>query len=325
MRGFYYYWLLLPAVTLFLTGCSSVTQTIYLQNVDVYGPLNQTPIEVMSHPGSTFTVSPRFSYNGRKYHSGNVDSHSTVNENNIYQIDSVYNPDGTRSYKISDSNIYEFKGDNLTWNLPQVTAGLDMDIQLSKAFAVTGGLSYSSDKSRDYFGGTIGIGLFELTETRAFRFDAGLIWQNLYYDAASIVVTEEHNSSSGYTVKDVSFFRDKDNFSTINPYFSFTYNSAAQNSPINFFASIGFFTQTVVSFDPNNYDPNYSFWGNSLTVKDERGESMATFLTFTPGLILNLGTNSEIVVGARILHENNIGDSKQSTFLTPTFQINFHL
>ena len=153
MRGFYYYWLLLPAVTLFLTGCSSVTQTIYLQNVDVSGPLNQPPIVVVSHPGSTFTVSPRFSYNGRKYLSGNVDSHSTINENNIYQIDTVYNPDGTRSYKISDSNIYEFKGDNLTWNLPQVTAGLDMDIQLSKAFAVTGGLSYSSDKSRDYFGG----------------------------------------------------------------------------------------------------------------------------------------------------------------------------
>lgn len=325
MKGKLFYLFLLGGINLFLVGCSSVTQTIYLQNVDVSGPLNQPPIEVMSQPGSTFTVSPKLSLNGRQYLSGNVESHSTVNENNVYQIDTIFNSDGTKSYKISGSNVYDYKGDNMKWNIPQFAAGLDMDIKLSNSFAFTGGLSYSGDSNRDYFGGTLGIGIFELKENRAFRFDAGIIWQNLYYDAASIVVTKEYNSSSGYTVKDVSFFRDKGNLNTVNPYLSFTYNSAVQNSPINFFVSLGFFTQTVVSFDPNNYDPDYSFWGHSLTVKDKRGESMATFLTLTPGLILNFGMNGEIVVGAKILHENSIGNTKQSTFLSPTVQFNFHL
>ncbi len=325
MKGKLFFLGLIPVISFLLAGCSSVTQTIYLQNVDVSGPLNQPPIEVMSHPGSTFTISPRLSMNGRRFLSGNVESHSSVNENNVYQVDTIFNNDGTKSYKISDSNTHEFKGDNMQWNIPQVSAGLDMDIQLSNAFAITGGLSYAADNNRDYFGGTIGIGLFELKGTRAFRFDAGIIWQNLYYDAASIVVTKEYNSSSGYTVKDVSFFRDKGNLNSVNPYLSFTYNSAVQNSPINFFVSLGFFTQTVVSFNPDNYDPDYSFWGNSLKVNDERGGSMAAFLTLTPGLILNFGMNGEILVGAKILHESSIGNTKQSTFLSPTVQFNFHL
>ena len=324
MKGLLKYLLSLFVLSLFLTGCTTVTQTIYLQNVDVSGPVNQPPVGVMSNTGSTLTISPKFSYNGRNYLSGNVDSHSSVNENNVYAIDTIHNPDGTHSYKISESNIYDYKGDNLKWNIPQLSAGLDMDVQLSKAFALTAGLSYASDKNRDYFGGTIGIGLFDLTDTRSFRFDAGIIWQNLYYDAQSIVVTKEYNSSSGYTVQDVSFFRDRNKLNTFNPYLSFTYNSASRNTPVNFFLSLGFFTQTVVSFDPDNYDPDYSFWGHYITVKDERGESMATFLTFTPGVILSFGGNSDVVIGARIIHENSM-NSNQSTFLTPMVQINFHL
>ena len=157
------------------------------------------------------------------------------------------------------------------------------------------------------------------------RFDAGIIWQNLYYDASTVVVSEVKNLWSGYTNTDVSFFRDKEKTRSINPYFSLTYNSAYSESPVNFLLSLGFFTQTVVSFEPTTYNPEYYFWGNTIKVNDKRGESMASFFTFTPGLILTLGPEGEIVAGARILHENVIGNSKQSTFISPLLQFNFHL
>jgi hypothetical protein len=60
-------------------------------------------------------------------------------------------------------------------------------------------------------------------------------------------------------------------------------------------------------------------------VNDKRGESMASFITLTPGLIMSFGTGAEIVAGVKILHENVIGNSKQSTFISPTVQFNFNL
>jgi len=325
MRGKKYFQIAAGIIGLFFSGCYTVEQTIYLQDVKVSGPLNQPPLQVTTHNKTAFTLTPKFSFNSRNYISGNVESHTDVNDSGIYQIDTVHNSDGTSSYKISDANNRAFSGDNLRWDMPKISAGIDMDIGLSSSFALTGGLAYSGDQYRDYFGGTIGIGFIKLKENGAMRFDAGIIWQNLYYDASTVVVSEVKNLWSGYTSTDVSFFRDKEKTRSINPYFSLTYNSAYSESPVNFLLSLGFFTQTVVSFEPTTYNPEYYFWGNTIKVNDKRGESMASFFTFTPGLILTLGPEGEIVAGARILHENVIGNSKQSTFISPLLQFNFHL
>lgn len=325
MKGKKIYLFIFAVFSLALYGCFTVEQTIYLQDVNVTGPLNQPPLQVTTRNKTAITITPKISFNNRKYISGNVESHTTVNDNGIYQIDTIFNSDGSRSYRISDENNRPFSGENLRWNIAQVNAGLDMDFQLSNGFALTAGISYAGDKERDYFGGTIGFGLFKLNESGALRFDAGIIWQNMYYDAATVVVSEVRDIWSGYTSTDISFFRDEARSRSINPYFSLTYNSAFSESPVNFLISLGFFTQTVLSFEPQTYDPQYYFWGNSVTVSDRRGESMASFITFTPGIIFSFGTGGEIVAGARILHENVIGNSKQSTFLSPVIQFNFHL
>lgn len=312
-------------LSLFLCGCFTVEQTIYLQDVNVSGPVNQPPLQVTTQNKTAVTISPRISFNNRKYISGNVENHTQVNYEGYYQIDTIFNSDGSKSYQISDANSRPYEGDNLRWDIARVNAGLDMDFQLSGAFALTAGISYASDKERDYFGGTVGFGLYKLTQTGAVRFDAGIIWQNLYYDAATVVVSEVRDIWSDYTRTDVSFFRDRARSRSINPYFSLTYNSAYAESPVNFLLSLGFFTQTVLSFEPQTYDPAYFFWGNSVVVNDKRGESMASFITLTPGLIFSFGTGAEIVGGVKILHENIIGNSKQSTFISPTIQFNLNL
>ena len=312
-------------LSIFLCGCFTVEQTIYLQDVNVSGPVNQPPLQVTTQNKTAITISPRISFNNRKYISGNVENHTQVNYEGYYQIDTIFYSDGSKSYQISDANNQPFDGDNLRWDIAQLNAGLDMDFRLSGAFAITAGISYASDKERDYFGGTIGFGFFKLSESGAVRFDAGIIWQNLYYDAATVVVSEVRNIWSDYTRTDISFFRDRARSRSINPYFSLTYNSTYAESPVNFLLSLGFFTQTVLSFEPQTYDPAYFFWGNSVVVNDKRGESMASFITLTPGLIFSFGTGAEIVAGVKILHENVIGNSKQSTFISPTVQFNLNL
>ncbi len=244
-------------LSLLLCGCYTVEQTIYLQDVKVSGPLNQPPLQVTTQNKSQITITPKFSFNNRKYLSGNVENHTTVNGDGIYQIDTITNGDGTRNYQISDANSQPFKGDNLRWDITQLNAGLDMDFRLSNGFALIAGISYSGDDNRDYFGGTVGFGLFKLRDNGALRFDAGIIWQNLYYEVATVVVSEVRDIWSGYTSTDVSFFRDRAKSRSVNPYFSLTYNSAYTGSPVNFLLSLGFFTQTVVSFEPQSYDPEY--------------------------------------------------------------------
>jgi hypothetical protein len=325
MNGKKIYIIFAGILSLFLCGCYTVEQTIYLQDVRVSGPLNQTPLQVTTQNKTAITITPRISFNNREFISGNVESHTTVNETGVYQIDTIFNNDGSKSYQISDANNRPYERDNLRWNIARVNAGLDMDFQLSNVFALTAGVSYAADKERDYFGGTIGFGLCKLTETGAIRFDAGIIWQNLYYDAATVVVSEVRDIWSDYTRTDISFFRDRARSRSVNPYFSLTYNSAFSESSVNFLLSLGFFTQTVLSFEPQRYDPAYFFWGNSVVVNDKRGESMASFITLTPGLIMSFGTGAEIVAGVKILHENVIGNSKQSTFISPTVQFNFNL
>lgn len=325
MRGKKIHIIISGLLTIVFTGCYTVEQTIYLQDIEVSGPLNQPPLQVTTQNKTAITITPKISFNNRKYISGYVEDHTTVNDNGIYQIDTIYNSDGSRSYQISDDNNRPYIDDNLRWDISQINAGLDMDFRLSNGFALTAGISYAGDKERDYFGGTIGFGLFRLNESGAIRFDAGIIWQNMYYDAATVVVSEVREIWSGYTSTDISFFRDRAKSRSVNPYFSLTYNSSFSESPVNFLLSLGFFTQTVVSFEPQTYDPEYYFWGNAVIVNDKRGESMASFITFTPGLIFSFGPAGEIVAGAKILHENVIGNSKQSTFLSPVIQFNFHL
>ena len=73
-----------------LTGCTT-RQTLFVQNAEVFGPINQTAIHLTdSTETPAVTFSPWFSYNTQKSMSGHIDGHSLVNENGIFQVDTTY-------------------------------------------------------------------------------------------------------------------------------------------------------------------------------------------------------------------------------------------
>jgi hypothetical protein len=130
--------LFVPAALIFinLIGCTTINQTIYLQNIEVTGPMNNPPLNITTdQKQGSFTISPRFVINDNKQINGRIEKHSLVDPQGIYRVDTVFNNDGSRYYKQANSNSQEFNGDNLKWDLPSFSAAVNMDYAAGNHFA----------------------------------------------------------------------------------------------------------------------------------------------------------------------------------------------
>jgi len=95
---------------------TTTVRTIYLQEAEVTGPINQPPIHITdSIDTPSITFSPRFSYSTKNTLIGDIKQRSE-----LYELDTTFVP----------------SENSLTWNIATVNAGLDMDVVLSKSFAI---------------------------------------------------------------------------------------------------------------------------------------------------------------------------------------------
>jgi hypothetical protein len=290
---------------LLLAGCDpeTITQTIYLQDIEVKGPISQPPLHITNgQKAGTVSFSPKVFINNKKSVSAQVEGHTKVNSQGFYQVDTVYNNDGTWYYTESNVNNFTFNGDNLTWNLPDAAMGIDLDICVSNHFAISGGFNYVVQRQKSLIGGSVGLGFYTEKEGNSTRFDAGIIWQSMSYDASSVVVTAR--SLSGTSSGTVDFFRDRDTENTINFFASLTYNTAFENLPVNFFISAGYFSQTIVGYEPRSTDVDFHPITNTTVIKEDlRGEATAGFLNVTPGIYKDITDWSRVILGVRLLKE----------------------
>ncbi len=221
-------------------------QSVYLQNVDVGGPINQPPLHITNgQKAHSITFSPKVYINTEKNYRGLAGGHTNVNSYGYFQVDTVINNSGVPGYKESSSNSYIYKGQNLNWNMPDASVGFQVDIALSNHFAVNGGINYAEINQTKLINGSVGIGFFSEKEGSAIRFDFGLLFQNMYYNSSSVVITTiEPTFSSKET--EISFYQDYNKSSSTDFYGSLTYNSAYKNSLLNFYLNLSYFGQTVL-------------------------------------------------------------------------------
>ncbi len=309
---------------LIAAGCGTVTQTLYLQNVEVNGPVNQPPLHITDHQKSgTVTLSAGFNFNTNKQVTGRVEKHSPVNKNGYYQFDTVTSGN-TRSYYQSAGNVYNFAGSNLQWDIPDLTVNINGDFAVSNHLALSLGLNYSVQNQSSLWGGNAGLGIYSKSAGGAFRFDAGVLWQTMQYNASTVVVTVE-KLFSGPADTSISFFLDRNTNTGFNPYIMFTYNSTYSGSPVNFFLNLEYFSQTILDFKPSSPNPDFYPFGISVIRNDQRGEATAVFLSGAAGLYINLNENTRLNLGARVLRETQIENSSASLFVMPVFQIDMRL
>jgi hypothetical protein len=313
-----------------LTFFSCTTfQTLYLQDVEVTGPINQSPIHITDSTDTpSVTISARFSYNPEKEMKAKSEGTPPVNEDGFYQVDTIYNSDGTITYKKSNANRYQYQGQNLTWNFATVTAGLDFDFKLTKNFALFAGVNYAGGNNKTLWGGTGGLGVFGVNNGIAFRLDAGLHIQSIAYDAytiAEVTTTDFWGSTDEY----VMFYHDINKETYFNPFINFTFNTAKRDWVLNIFLNTGYSVQSLLDFEPQTIDYDWFFLPpfvfNETITNDFRGETTAGFVHFTPGVYFNFADQGRILIGARFYYETQLNEASKNLFILPMMQVDFTL
>jgi hypothetical protein len=313
--------LLLYSLSVFLlTGCATITEKIYLQEVEVSGPINHPAIHITTNKEeNTVIVSPKIFINTVNNVSGRV-NHTNVNNNGIFQLDTVQNGDGTWKYRESPSNRNTYNGKNLNWHLPDMYAGLDLDISLSRSIALAGSFNFSNIDNTGLIGGSLGLGFHKVSGQGAVRFDAGLSMQEYAYDASTVVVRTVEQVFEP-TTTDITFFHDINKSSEVNFYASLTYNSVFESSPVNFFVSLSYFSQSLLDFEPSETDAEYyPFIGISKFTTDARGEVTTSYLSISPGIYQNFSPWSRVVFGVSILKNIGLEQASKSVFIMPVIK-----
>ena len=270
-----------------------------MQQAEVTGPISQPPIHLTDSTDTPSVVfSPKLSYNTKKTLTGNVS-----NSGGLYTPDTILVP----------------SENSLTWNMATVYAGIDIDLILSRVFAISMGVNYSSQSNYESWGGLVGIGLFSYSKGAAFRFDVGLNIQSMSYNAYTMVKTV--TTGFGGTDEYIAFFNDVGESTSFNPYLNFTYNTAHKTWPVNLFINAGYSVQTILNFEPRT---TYYALG-TYTVTDLRGKATAGFINFTPGIYFFIGESNRILIGSRFFLETQIAGANPTLFILPMIQFDFVL
>jgi hypothetical protein len=324
LSSFFYLITFFVSILFSFNSCTTITDSLYVQDVDVKGPINQLPIKITGRDSSLFTISPRFFINSNKKFNGLIEGHTKVNSEGIFQVDTNINGNQTM-YNISQgTNKFDFEGENLYWSIPDYMVGFDIDIALSKKIALSGGFSLSGKDNTNLYGYSVGLGFFSASNNVGVRFDGGLIWQKYTYDAASVIIREEHpdfNSSAS----EVIFFRDRGKSTNLNHYLSLTFNTIYDNLPVNFLLNVGYSGQSLIDYEPESPDDNYYLFDPYYRVEDMRGEGFAAFINVSPGIYANVNEWSRLVFAVRFYFEVDFEESTNSTFIIPMIQFDLRL
>lgn len=279
-------------------GCATVTETLYLREAEVAGPLTPAPIHITDTTDiPSITISPTFSYNTKKTFTGDIGEYTT-----LFSYDSSFTP--------SDNS--------LEWYVASVNAGVNFDLKILRGFALTFGVNYSGQDNFDAWGGNFGIGFFSYQEGIAFRMDAGLQIHSMKYDAytvSKVVIDNLFGSDETY----ISYYHDIGESTHFDPYVTLTFNTAFKNWPVNMFINGGYVVQTLFSFIPETYYYSYPLYQKT----DKRGSKTAGFIALTPGIYFNVTEVTRVAAGCSFYFETQINDANPNLFILPMMQVDF--
>ncbi len=271
----------IPSAYVF-SGCGTLTQTVYLNDLSVSGPIEQPPVHLTDQaiPGE-FHFSPKISFAPFKRLETRIDG-------NIYA--GGPNPP---------------TGNNFRWSMPSALFSMDGDWMVSKGLSFSFGLNYAPKEFEESWGGYAGLGLPFTGENVSGRLEAGMHYQTMWYDAHSVVVTEHTSWFDPVPETSVAYFHDINRSNPLNMYATLTVNSHSENS-VNFFGSASVSWQTLAKFEPSNVDMVGPLGDYHYT--DARAEQSATILFLTPGLVFRLSPTVQLLTGARFMKPFGVGD-----------------
>lgn len=305
MRNSIYVSILLSCFLLY-SGCvpREIRETLYLGDAKIQAPITTPPLHlnINSNPGEV-TFSPKF---------------SVTNSRNMFATsDEAF----TETVTLSDSSVYSTQKQNIEWVYSRYLFGLDMDLKVSRGFALFGGISFSND---NYMGGHFGIGFFSSMTEPIVRFDAGLTFQKYKYDAVTII-DQLIVDWGGEQTNNRYLFHDVGEETNINPFFTITFNSNNDSAVVNYFVNAGYFIQQLLDYSPGTTRYKDPLFYTTTITTDTRPDCSAGFLYLNPGISLSLNSNIRFLVSAKFLKETILQVDSGSIIVVPNMQIDFRL
>lgn len=277
----YNVYLILIIVLVYLSSC--IESKVFIQKVEVEGPMLQPMAKITSNKNvDEVETSFRLLVNSRDKVKINTNGHTYVNAAGEYEVEDVQNEIYYREN--IGANLIQYKGNNTSWNLPELQFGINMDIPLSNSVSFTAGLDYSNINSSSYWSGNFSIGFFKEFENTAWRFD-GIV--NLTYIKSNVdyIVTRHYYSDD---FKYVYFYNKEINDKYTDLKFMITFNTKNIDTPVDLFFNVSFGSQR--------------FFNNNVSAIDEN-ESISLEnnpVNFGFGFYKNITPGTRIILGSTI-------------------------
>ena len=285
---------------LFYFGCTPTVSNF--QEAEVFGPHINNSVKITEEKErGDLDLNLNFSINNVSKISSSLDGHTKVNSNNIYELEPVAGED--YFLERANINIYEFEGENLTWELPKVHGLVNIDLALSNHFAVTGGVSYSKYNSENFWGNNFGVAFFDYSNDWSYRFDWNVSFQEMRFN--SFYVTAEDKELSGNETRRVYLKMDtkKEQYGDFS--FMLSINSNKENWPINVFFSYKLGSQTFYETSIDN------ILFNGRRIGDFEYEE--SYQAFSLGIYQNVFDAGRIIIG----YKYTIYNDKKDNFSIP--------
>jgi hypothetical protein len=328
----------IPTIVLFilaslLTGCTTTEYTLYLQDVNIKGPVSQPPVHITNNNmEKRLRISPHITFDAgsNRTLAGQLDGHSNVDARGRYRVDTIINSNNTVSFReTAGANTMPFTGKNLHWTTPSSSFGVDVDYTMSNHWALSLGTTYSTVEGNGLWGYRFGLGLFSEQANSALRVDGGVSWQELLYTASTAIVKRRGEVATPND--EVGFFRDKGKSMPMDFYGALTFNTKHQDWFTNIFFQVGLSKQSLAKFKPSVVEPVFFPLPFPVpptplvVVHDQRAEFSSTSLVITPGVYFDFDPTVRVLVGARINHQTQIKESSPDTMVLPFLQLDWML
>jgi len=309
-----------------LVGCvAEIDQTTYLQEATVVSPIHQPPLHLATQEGkNALTVSPYVSNTVRGSLSGYIPSHTKVNSDGVFQVDTLTDPFGGQYLRETPgANTYPFKGNNFSWSAEVPVVGVDLDLAWKWA-AIGAGIRYGASDEGSLYGGTIGIGFFDVGSAMGFRAEGGIVWQMSHFRATSVVVTTERIYPFSGQSTSLGIYEDEETKTRLSWYVSAMLNTTF-DFPIGAFIQGSFSEQSLFSYTPSAHLTTTPFL--LFPAVDEETEVSATLTTLmlSPGLFVRLSDRLRLLAGVRIPYIGSGEISSGEQPLIPFVQVDFIL
>lgn len=309
------FYTVLSLVIILLGGCT-VTREVTLTDAHVKGAVNLPPLHLAEKTESgKFKFSSHMHYTSAGTVKDNVKPEGYINKQTISGKSSRQYLKLSKTDGIQQAE-YPY-GTNLTWEIPKVSGGVDLEVFVWSSFALTGSLNFASGGVT----GSVGLTLQSVPNNLGVRLDAGLLFNRFSYNVYA-TVEEKYESIFGSS-SDTYYFHDIGSSNSTNFYISLTFNSVSRESLLGGALSLGYFRQTILDYNPINLDDGYYILIPFPVVINNETKLKATagYFNIFPAVFFNLTENVRLIAGGRMLIEMEMSDN--DFYFWPAMQIEF--